>query len=166
MWLLDSVSAWRPGGNHLRRLIASPKLHLADPALALRSLGFDESMLLDGRAAVPQPRDGTLFGNLFEFLAALSVRVFAQAAEASVAHLRTAAGEHEIDLLAVRGDNRVVALEAKLSPSVADDDLGHFRWLRRHIGDDLLDEIVLTTGRTAYRRPDGIGVVPLALLGP
>jgi hypothetical protein len=39
-------------------------------------------------------------------------------------------------------------------------------WLRDRIGEDLLDAIVVTTGREAYRRRDGIGVVPAALLGP
>jgi hypothetical protein len=34
------------------------------------------------------------------------------------------------------------------------------------IGDDLVDSLVVTTGAEAYRRPDGIGVVPAALLGP
>ena len=30
---------------------------------------------------------------------------------------------------------------------------------------ELLDAIIVNTGPNAYRRPDGIGVVPLALLG-
>jgi hypothetical protein len=30
---------------------------------------------------------------------------------------------------------------------------------------DLIDAVILTTGPHAYRRPDGIAVVPLALLG-
>jgi ribosomal protein L14 len=33
-------------------------------------------------------------------------------------------------------------------------------------GGDLIDAIVVTTGSEAYRRTDGIGVVPAALLGP
>jgi hypothetical protein len=37
----------------------------------------------------------------------------------------------------------------------------------RTIGDDLLDSVVVTTGREAYRRAeDEIAVVPAALLGP
>jgi uncharacterized protein len=38
--------------------------------------------------------------------------------------------------------------------------------LASQIGDDLIDAIVVTTGSEAYRRPDGIGVVPAVLLGP
>jgi hypothetical protein len=37
---------------------------------------------------------------------------------------------------------------------------------RDQLGDDLLDAMVVTTGETAYRRPDGIAVVPAALLSP
>jgi uncharacterized protein len=39
-------------------------------------------------------------------------------------------------------------------------------WLRQQIGDRLADRIVVYTGRFAYRRSDGVAVVPLALLGP
>jgi hypothetical protein len=38
--------------------------------------------------------------------------------------------------------------------------------LRDRLGDELLDAAVLYTGKTAYRRTDGIAVIPAALLGP
>lgn len=38
------------------------------------------------------------------------------------------------------------------------------RWLSDRIGPGLLDAAVVTTGPEAYRRPDGIGVIPAALL--
>ena len=53
-----------------------------------------------------------------------------------------------------------------LAPSVSDDDVAHLSWLRRQLGDDLLDGVVITTGLEAYRRADGVAVVPLSLLGP
>jgi hypothetical protein len=45
-------------------------------------------------------------------------------------------------------------------------DVRHLHWLKRKLGNDLLDAVVVMTGRGAYRRPDGIAVVPAALLGP
>ncbi|MEI6373623.1 MAG: DUF4143 domain-containing protein, partial [Actinomycetes bacterium] len=39
-------------------------------------------------------------------------------------------------------------------------------WLREQLGDQVVDAAVLTTGEHAYRRRDGIAVVPLGLLGP
>ena len=56
--------------------------------------------------------------------------------------------------------------DKKLAPSVGDDDVAHLTWLRDRLGGDLLDTAVITTGREAYRRPDGVAVIPLALLGP
>ena len=63
-----------------------------------------------------------------------------------------------------RRDGRVVALEVKLSTTVKDRDVRHLRWLSDRLGDDLLDAAVVTTGHEAYRRQDGIGVIPAALL--
>ena len=110
------------------------------------------------------PRDGTLLGALFESLVTLSVRVYAQASEATVGHLRTHRGDREVDLIVERDDGRVVAIEVKLTATPDDDDVRHLRWLKRKLGDDLLDAVVVTTGRGAYRRRDGIAVVPAALL--
>jgi hypothetical protein len=31
---------------------------------------------------------------------------------------------------------------------------------------DVHDQVIITAGEQAYRRPDGIAVVPLGLLGP
>ncbi|MGD0272664.1 MAG: DUF4143 domain-containing protein [Gaiellaceae bacterium] len=167
LWIVDPVPAWLPSRNRLRRLSSPPKHQLVDPALAARLLGVDTGALLEARSVGPPiQRDGTLLGALFESLVTLDVRVYAQAAEATVKHLRTAAGEHEVDLIVERGDGRVVAIEVKLARNVTDGDVHDLKWLSKRIGDDLLDAVVITTGEDAYRRRDGIGVVPAALLGP
>ena len=164
--VLDDLEAWIPGTNHLKRLTRGPKHHLADPALAARLVGVGRADLLAGRAgAVELPRDGTFLGALFESLAVLSVRVFAQAAEAAVGHLRVEDGRHEVDLIVERDDGGIVAIEVKLSANVVDVDVRHLLWLRSKVGEQLVDSVVLCTGPQAYRRKDGIAVVPLALLG-
>ena len=167
LWIVDPVRAWLPTRNHIRRLSAPPKHQLADPALATRLLGLDAEALLDTSPEDPPvPRDGTLVGALFESLVTLDLRVYAQASEARVGHLRTAGGEHEIDLVVERSDGRVVAVEVKLARTIGDGDVRNLMWLRDRIDADLLDAVVITTGPDAYRRRDGIAVVPAALLGP
>lgn len=167
LYVLDPVPGWRPTRNHIARLTEPPKHHLADPALAVTLLGLTRGQLLAGeQPAISVPRDGTYLGALFESLVTQSVRVYAQAAEASVGHLRTFAGKREVDLVVERGDGRVVAIEVKLHPVAADKDVVHLRWLREQMGADLLDAVVVTTGTEAYRRSDGIAVVPAGLLGP
>lgn len=167
LWLLDPVPAWIPSRNYFSRLAHPDKHHLTDPALAAALLGVGAEQLLEGRAGMVElPRDGTLLGHLFESLVTQSVRVYAQAAEAEVRHLRTKGGRHEIDIIIERRDGRVMALEVKLTGDVTDEDVKHLVWARERVGRDLLDAIVITTGTAAYRRRDGIGVVPAALLGP
>ena len=167
LWIVDPVLAWMPTRNHFTKLNASPKHHLADPALAARLLGVNAGALLSGKQFGPKiPRDGTLLGALFESLVTLDTRVYAQSCEARVHHLRTQGGEREIDLIVVRDDQRVVAIEVKLSATIEDKDVKHLRWLQDQLGEDLLDAAIITTGPHAYRRPDGIAVVPAALFGP
>jgi predicted AAA+ superfamily ATPase len=166
LWILDPVPAWLPTRNRLARLSSPPKHHLADPALAARLLGVDAATLLHAQpAGPPMTREGTLLGALFESLVTLNVRVYAQAAEARTAHLRTWSGDREIDLIVERG-RKILAIEVKLGQAPDEQDLRHLRWLRNELGDDLADAIVVTTGQAAYRRPDGIAVIPAALLGP
>lgn len=166
LWILDPVPAWLPTRSRLARLSAPPKHHLADPALAARLLGADASTLLHPQSSGPQiTREGTLLGALFESLVTLSVRVYAQAAEARTAHLRTWSGDREIDLI-VESGQRVLAIEVKLGQTPEDRDVRHLNWLRDQLGDELADAMIVTTGQAAYRRADGIAVVPAALLGP
>ncbi len=167
LWILDPVPAWQPTRRHLSRLSAAPKHQLADPALAARLLGATAPALLENQElGPPLPRDGTLLGALFESLVTLCVRVYGQHAEARIGHLRTYGGDREVDLIVERQDGRVIAIEVKLKRTIKDADLSHLGWLRKKIGDELLDALVVTTGEHAYRRSDGIGVVPAALLGP
>lgn len=47
-----------------------------------------------------------------------------------------------------------------------DADVRHLHWLKDRLADDVLEMVVIGTGAYAYRRDDGVAVVPAALLGP
>lgn len=160
IWILDPVPAWSPSGSPLSRLVQTPKHQLADPALAAALLSTTEENLLSGT-----PGAAELFGNLLESLATLTVRSAGAAAEAHTSHLRTRGGEHEVDLILERFDGSVIAFEVKLARTVDDHDVRHLHWLGETIGDRLRNKVIITTGTEAYRRLDGVAVVPLALLG-
>jgi predicted AAA+ superfamily ATPase len=160
------LPGWTLSNNPLKRLTAKPKHHLADPALAAKLLGLTTSKLLTGEDGnVVVLRNGGILGALFESLVAMSVRVFAQPINAKVFHLRTADDRHEIDLIVESEDGRILAIEVKLAPDVDDKDVRHLLWLKKQIPDQVADLVIVTTGNTAYRRADGVAVVPLALLG-
>jgi predicted AAA+ superfamily ATPase len=164
LWVLDSLPAWLPVFTHLKRLGQASKHHLVDPALAAALVGATESSLLRGEG--PARHDSTFFGSLFESLAAQTVRVLAQSSDASVSHLRTQGGEREVDLIVEGPGLRVLAIEVKASSAVRPNDVRHLNWLEQQAPDLVLDKIILNTGDRAYRRPDGVAVIPLALLGP
>lgn len=167
LFILDPVPAWTPALAPLRRLTRTPKHHLVDPALAARLAGVGASGLLlgDGKRVAPRDDASTWLGALFESLAVQSVRTYASAAGATVGHLRTKDSAREIDMIIEGADRRVIAIEVKLSAAVDDHDVRHLNWLANELGSRVIERLVITTGPYAYRRPDGIAVVPLALLG-
>ncbi|SEI13433.1 MULTISPECIES: DUF4143 domain-containing protein [unclassified Leifsonia] len=166
LWLLDPVPAWMPK-NSFARLASTPKHFLADPALAARLLELDEPRLLAGAGTgMLGPQDRTALGALFEALVVLSVQTYAQAAEATVHHVRTKNGDHEVDLLVHRNDGTNIAVEVKLTAAPDDRDVRHLHWLKAQLGAELTEMVLIHTGPYAYRRTDGVAVVPLALLGP
>lgn len=166
IFVLDPVEAWIPTFAPLKRLTLAPKHHLVDPALAARLVGVGKAGLLKGESAHVSASTGTWLGALFESLVAQSVRVYAGATDARVGHLRTKNTEHEVDLIVEAADRSTVAIEVKLSDTVNPADVRHLNWLHGQLGDRLVDRVVINTGPYAYRRADGVAVIPLALLGP
>lgn len=166
IFVLDPLPAWIPSFSPLKRLTLASKHHLVDPALAARLVGVGAGGLLRGEGPRIQPDTGTWVGALFESLVTQSVRVHAQPIRATVSHARTKNTDHEIDLIVESDDLRVLAIEVKLAGAVADADVRHLNWLKGQLGDRVVDRVVINTGPYAYRRQDGVAVVPLGLLGP
>lgn len=160
LWFLDPVEAWLPAGTPLKRLAQAPKHHVADPAFAARLL-----RLTPDRLRRESDRHAAVIGQLWESLVALSVRVFAQRHMADVYHLRTQGGEHEVDLIVEGPDGQILAIEVKLRAPVDASEVRHLNWLREQLGASRVAAAVITATPHAYTRPDGIHVVPLALLG-
>lgn len=160
LWILDPIPAWLPTMAPLSRLTKGDKHQLCDPGLAAHLLGVTEQKLLSGVDG-----SGEVFRQLFESLAALSLRAAASGCEARVHHLRTRDGLHEVDLIVERFDGSVIAFEVKLARVVGDHEVRHLNWLGDQLGGRLVDKVVLTAGRAAFRRPDGVAVIPLAMLG-
>jgi predicted AAA+ superfamily ATPase len=166
IFVLDPVPAWIPTFAPLRRLTLGPKHHLVDPALAAALAGLRADDLLIGTSTPIGSASRTWLGALFESLVTQSVRVYANATDARIGHLRTKNTEHEVDLVVEGPGFRTIGIEVKLKPAIDDRDVRHLNWLHAQLGDRLVDRIVVNTGPYAYRRRDGVAVIPLALLGP
>jgi len=169
LWMLDEIPPWIEGENYFSRLKQTPKHYLADPAISAHLLGLNTS-ILSGRDKVTNKiqtvfdkKYGSITGRLFESLMQLSLRVYAEANDAQLYFLRTYDGSHEIDFI-LQQDDKVIAIEVKLSISITNEDVTHLQWLRSQMGERLTDALIITTGPLAYRRSDGIIVVPAGLL--
>lgn len=79
-------------------------------------------------------------------------------------HLRTAGGDHEIDLIADLPGGDVLAFEAKLSQTVTAADTRHLVTLKKQLGASFRAGLIVHPGETACRLDDRIAAVPLAVL--
>jgi predicted AAA+ superfamily ATPase len=93
-----------------------------------------------------------------------SLRVYASVNGAELSYFHTQNGNREIDFILTRGA-QTIAIEVKAAPTVTDGDVRHLIWLQKVMGERLADKLIITTGPIAYRRPDGVAVVPASLLG-
>jgi hypothetical protein len=161
--ILDELPPWLRTRNQFTRVSAASKHYLADPALAMRLLSKSPSQLNSRAGYESHTSDKPLFGRMFEALVALEVRSAAEASFSKVMHFRDARGLREIDFIVERIDGKILAIEVKLAEVITDDDCHHLNWLELHLGSELIDKVVIYSGRHAYRQ-NGVALIPLALL--
>ena len=133
-----------------RGSVFASALRLRTPAPTIRSAD-NEILALRGRKSAAE-----------EQLVRRSADITAKSVNNAILH----DGRHEVDLIVERPDHRVLAIEVKLSGTIDDNAVEHLKWLQEKMGPDLLDAVVICSGPQAYRRRDGIAVVPAVLLGP
>jgi predicted AAA+ superfamily ATPase len=163
--ILDELPPWLPTSTSLKRLAQAPKHFLADPALAVTLLDLTIRDVLGDTRRDSESAYTPLVGRLFEALAVLSVRVYAEGMGASVSHFRDVDNRREVDLIVQLSSGAILPIEIKMGNTVTAADTKHLKWLRDTLPGKVVDSMVLYGGRRAFRQ-DGIAVVPLSLLGP
>ena len=153
--LIEELPGW--SHNRLKRLTRRPKRHLVDPALAAAD-HYDTATTLSQRRGRA--------GQLFESAVVCHIRAAADALGLGwrFSHLRTAGGDHEVDLIADLPNGDVLAIEAKLSRTITAADARHLNTLKERLGTSFRAGLVVYPGDTAYRLDDRIAAVPLAAL--
>jgi predicted AAA+ superfamily ATPase len=164
LYLLDQVDAYLPSKKILVRSALAPKHFLADPALAARLLNLNETKLMSAAEPGVNNSHRVRLGDFFEALVALSLQTYAAANDAQLSHFRDHDGRREVDFIIHRGDGEAVGVEVKLKSSITDHDVRHLLWLKKSLPDQIADLVVINAGTHAYRRHDGVAVIPLALL--
>ena len=104
LMIVENQPPWEPHLRSRSRLRRAAKLHFVDPSLAVAALSATPEHLL---------RDFEWFGLLFESMVVRDLRIYAQAAGATVHHYRDNTGL-EVDAVVDAGPGRWAAFEIKL----------------------------------------------------
>ena len=161
LFLLDDQPAFSVRLRSSRRLLKSAKRHFADPSLAVAALCASPDMLYN---------DLNTFGFLFESLCQHDLKIYAEYNGASLYHFRDEKG-NEADAVVEFPDGTWGAFEIKLGANQIDSaakELLKLKGIMEREGDNPPAILCVICGMSdmAYRREDGVFVVPITALGP
>ena len=162
IFLLEDQPSWPVHLRSSAALRKTPKRHFVDPSLAAAALRAAPEHLLS---------DTATFGFLFESLVVRDLRVYSQPEQGSVYHYRDS-DNLEIDAVIARDDGAWLAVEVKLGhrPETVEGAAASLLRLRDKVAAprraDLAGLVVITALGPAYRRTDGVQVLPITTLGP
>ncbi|MCM1048336.1 MAG: DUF4143 domain-containing protein [Clostridiales bacterium] len=161
LFLLDDQPAYSTHLRSSRRLLKSAKRHFIDPSLAVAALSATPEMLYN---------DLNTFGFLFENLCEHDLKIYAEYNDAALYHFRDEKG-NEADAVIEFPDGNWGAFEIKLGAHQIDAAAGELLELKRIMekeGDNPPKVLCVICGMTnmAYKREDGVFVIPITALKP
>lgn len=165
LFVLQDIDAWCPAIRSKTAIRSTPKRCFSDPSIAVAALGQSaESLEIQLKT----------FGFIFEQMCVRDLRAYTTDFDSHISYYRDRYGL-EADLVLHLADGRYALIECKLGSREINDGANHLLQIKRLIQEHNEDEkqvplrepdllIVITGGSTAYTRPDGVKVIPLACL--
>jgi len=158
IFVTENLPAWNPALRSKTAIRTSPKRQFVDPSIAAAVMRLTPSRLLE---------DFNYFGFLFESLCDRDLRIYAEAIDGQVFHYRDGSGL-EADAVIALNDGRWAAVEVKLGSKEIEEAAVHLLELKNKVNTEKMREpsflMILTGTEIAYRREDGVYVVPLGCL--
>ncbi len=158
IFVTDNIPAWNPALRSKTAIRTSPKRKFTDPSIAAAVMRLTPERLLD---------DFNYFGFLFESLCERDLRVYAESIDGEVFHYRDSSGL-ETDAVIALNDGRWAAVEIKLGSKEIEEAAKHLIELKNKVNTEKMREpsflMVLTGTEIAYRRDDGVLIVPIGSL--
>lgn len=160
IFVVEDMPAWNPNLRFRTAIRSSDTRYYIDPSIAAAALGIGPNDLVN---------DLKTFGFLFETLCIRDLRVFADSLNGEVYHYRDRDGQ-ECDAVAHLGNGKYCLIEIKLGGDrLIEEGAKSLKAMEAKIDTDKMNApsflMVLTgTGDYAYRRQDGVYVVPIGCL--
>lgn len=165
LFVICDVEAWCPAIRSKTAIRSGLKRAFVDPSIAVAALGLTPDALMVQL---------NTFGFIFEQMCIRDLKAYTIDIEHHVSYYHDRYNL-EADWVLHLGDGRYALLECKLGSKEIEDGAGHLVELKRLIREHNKDEkqvpirepdlmIVLTGGKMAYTRPDGVKIIPLGCL--
>ncbi len=160
IFVVEDMPAWNPNLRSKTAIRSSDTRYYIDPSIAVAALGIGPNDLLN---------DLKTFGFLFETLCVRDLRVFADSLNGQVYHYRDKDGQ-ECDAVIHLRNGRYALIEIKLGgDKLIDEGAETLKAMQGKIDTEKMKApsflMVLTgTGDFAYRRKDGVYVIPIGCL--
>lgn len=138
-----------------KRLIKSPKLHIADTAILAQLLGVDKKNLLNDPALSGQFLENFVYTELLKQKSWSSIPV-------ELYHFRD--GDHEVDFVLERSDGTIVGIEVKSARLIRQDDLKGLKHLKNLSKERFKRGFVLHLGNQIEPLGSDFWAVPLQAL--
>ena len=160
MFVIEDMGAWNPNLKSKTAIRTTETLYFVDPSIATASLGVGPGDLMN---------DLKTFGLMFETLCVRDLRVYSQALDGEVFHYRDKNGL-ECDAIVHLRDGRYGLIEIKIGGETAiNEAAANLLKLASKIDTDKMKNpsflmILTAVGSFAYRRADGVIIVPINTL--
>ena len=165
LFVICDIDAWCPAIRSKTAIRTGPKRAFVDPSIAVAALGLTPVTLLFQLKT---------FGFIFEQMCIRDFKAYTLDFDSHISHYRDRYGL-ESDLVLHLADGRYALVECKLGSKEIEEGASHLVELKHLIREynkkekqvplrepDLM--IVVTGGKIAYTRPDGVKIIPLACL--
>lgn len=160
LYVIEDMKAWNPNLRSKTAIRTSDTRYFVDPSLAAASLRIGPQDLINNLNTT---------GFFFEALAVRDLRVYAESLDGDVYHYKDNL-DNECDVVIHLRDGRYALLEVKLGGErLIDEGVKTLKDVLRRIDTDKMGKpafmaIITGTERYAYRRDDGIIILPLGAL--
>lgn len=162
MFVIEDMPSWNPNLRSKAAIRTSDTRYYTDPSIAVAALGIGPKDLMN---------DLETFGLLFETLCVRDLRVYAQAMDGWVSHYRDSDGL-ECDAVVHLRNGAYGLVEIKLGGDrLIEEGAKNLQKLHKKLDTDRMKEssfmaVMVATGDYAYRRGDGVWVIPVGSLKP